>query len=76
MSIAVGTWDYTPHSFRRRDLHETTLELVVVIYLVDPGAENEGSTYRENHVIEVRRALNHEVTKIPYLAHQVSVFDD
>jgi hypothetical protein len=53
-----------------------TLELAIVVCLVDPGAEDEGGTHRENHVIEVRRALGHEVTESPYLGCQLSVFDD
>ena len=39
---------------RHRDLHETTLELVVVVSLADPGVEDESDTHRENHVVEVR----------------------
>jgi hypothetical protein len=63
-------------SLRLRDLHETTLELAIVICLADLGAEDESSTRRENHVVAVRRALDCEVAKSPYLAHQLSVFDD
>jgi hypothetical protein len=59
-----------------RDLHEATLELAIVVYLTDLGAKDEHSTYRENHVVEVCRALNHGVAKSPYLARQLSVFDD
>ena len=61
---------------RCRDLHETTLELAVVVYLTDLGAKDEGDTHRENHIVEVRRALDREVTESPYLARQLSVFDD
>jgi len=53
-----------------------TLELAVVVCIVDPGAKDEGGTHRENHIVEVRRALDREVTESPYLAHQLSVFDD
>ena len=53
-----------------------TLELTVVVCLVDPRAKDEGDTRRENHVVEVRRALDHEVAESPYLARQLSVFDD
>ena len=53
-----------------------TLELVVVIFLVDPGAKDEGGTHRENHIVEVRRALDREVTESPYLARQLLVFND
>ena len=42
-----------------------TLELVVVVYLADLGAEDEGDSRRENHVIEVRRALDREVAESP-----------
>ena len=52
------------------------MELVVVICLADLGSKDEGDTHRENHVIEVRRALDHEVTENPYLTRQLSVFDD
>ena len=45
-----------------------TLELVVVVCLADPGAEDEGGTRRENHVVEVRRALDRKVAESPYLA--------
>ena len=53
-----------------------TLELAVIICLADPGAEDEGGTRQENHVVEVRRALILEVAGSPYLARQLSVFDD
>jgi hypothetical protein len=33
-------------------------------------------TRRENHVVEVYRAPDREVTESPYLARQLSVFDD
>ena len=52
------------------------MELVIVIFLIDPGAEDEGGTRRENYVVEVCRALDREVTESPYLARQLSVFDD
>ena len=52
------------------------LEFAVIVRLADPGAKDEGGSYRENHVIEVRRALNRDVTESPYLARQLSVFDD
>ena len=52
------------------------MELVVVVSLADPGAEDESDTRRENHVVEVRRALDREVVESPYLARQLSVFDD
>ena len=61
---------------RRQDLRETTLELVVVVFLADLGAEDEGDTRRENYVVEVRRDLDREVVESPYLARQLSVFDD
>jgi len=44
--------------------------------LTDLGAKNEGCSYWENHVVEVRRALDHEVTESPYLARQLLMFDD
>ena len=53
-----------------------TFELAVVICLADPGAEDEGGSRRENHVVEVHRALDREVAESPYLARQLSVFDD
>ena len=52
------------------------MELAVVVCLADLGAEDEGDSCRENHVIEVRRALDREVVENPYLARQLSVFDD
>ena len=53
-----------------------TLELAVVVCLADPGAEDEGDSRQGNHVIVVCRALDREVTESPYLARQLSVFDD
>ena len=53
-----------------------TLELAIVVCLVDLEAKDEGGSCRENHVVEVRRALNREVTESPYLARQQSVFND
>ena len=52
------------------------MELAIVVYLVDLGAKDEGDTHRENHIVEVRQALDREVTESPYLARQLSVFDD
>ena len=60
----------------RWDLHEMTLELAIVVFHVDLEAEDEGGSRRENHVIEVHRALDREVAESPYLARQLSVFDD
>ena len=48
----------------------------MVVSHVDPRAEDKGGSHWENHVVEVRRALDREVTKSPYLARQLSVFDD
>ena len=53
-----------------------TLELAVVVYLADPGAEDECGSRRENHVVEVCRALYRKVAESPYSARQLSVFDD
>ena len=53
-----------------------TLELAVVICLADLGAKDEGGSRRKNHVVEVRRALDCEVTESPYLTRQLSMFDD
>ena len=53
-----------------------TLELTVVVCLVDPRAKDEGGTRRENHVVEVHRALDCEVVESPYLARQLSVSVD
>jgi hypothetical protein len=53
-----------------------TLELAVVVCLIDLGVKDECSTYREDHAVEVRQALDHEVTKSLYLARQLLVFDD
>ena len=48
----------------------------MVVSNVDPRAKDEGRSRRENHVVEVRRALKREFTESPYLARQLSVFDD
>jgi hypothetical protein len=53
-----------------------TLELAMVASHVDLGAEDKGGSHRENHIVEVHRDLDREVTESPYLAHQLSVFDD
>ena len=53
-----------------------TLELVVVVSRADPGAKDKGGSRQKNHVDEVNRALDHEVTKSPYVARQMSMFDD
>ena len=53
-----------------------TLELAIVVCLADLGAKDEGDTHRENHIVEVRRALDREVTESPYLARQLLVFND
>ena len=52
------------------------MELGVVVCLADLGPKDEGGSCRENHGVEVRRALDYEVTESIYLAHQLSVFDD
>jgi hypothetical protein len=52
------------------------LELAIVIHLADLGAKDEGGSCRENHVVEVRGALDREVTESPYLVCQLSMFDD
>ena len=49
-------------------LHEMTLELAIVVCLIDPGGEN--------HVVEVHRALDRKVTESPYLVCQLWMFDD
>ena len=60
----------------RRDLHETTLKLTGVVCGADLGAEDEDGSRCENHAVEVRRALDCEITESPYLARQLSVFDN
>ena len=57
-------------------LHEITLEHAIAVCLVDPGAKDEGDTHQENHVVEVHRTLDCKVAESPYLACQLSVFDD
>ena len=42
--------------------------MATVVGCADPGAEDEGGTRRENYVVEVRQALDHEVAESPYLA--------
>jgi hypothetical protein len=51
-------------------------EFAMIIRLADPIAEDEGGSCWKNHDVEVRRALRYKVTKSPYLARQLSVFDD
>jgi hypothetical protein len=52
------------------------LEQATFISDADPGAEDKGWSHWENHVVEVHWALEREFAKIPYLVHQLSVFDD
>ena len=52
------------------------MKLAVVVCLADPNAEDEGGSHRENHDVELRRALDHEITKSSYLVRQLLVFDD
>jgi hypothetical protein len=61
---------------RQQDLHELALESTVVINYTDLGTKDEGQTHREDHVSEIRRALEREFAENPYLACQLSVFDD
>jgi lipoate synthase len=61
---------------RQQDLHELALEYVVVISYTDPGTKDEGQTHQEDHVSEIRRALEREFAENPYLTCQLSVFDD
>ena len=51
-----------------RDLHEMTLKLARVICHADVGAKDEGRSHDKNYVVEVCRALDHEVAESPYLA--------
>ena len=44
-----------------------TLELVVVISNADPRAKDEGRSYRENYVVDVRQALDRKFAESPYL---------
>ena len=53
-----------------------TLELSVVVGNADPRAKDEGRSYRENYAVEVCQALDRKFTESPYLARQLSVFDD
>jgi hypothetical protein len=53
-----------------------TLELAIVVYLIDLGAKDEHSTCQENHVVKVCRALDRGVTESRYLVCQLSMFDD
>jgi hypothetical protein len=55
-------------SLKSQNLHEATLELAVFVRLADLGAEDEGGSRRQNHVVEVRHAVDREIAKNPYLA--------
>ena len=57
-----------------RIFEEMTLKLAVVVCLADPRAEDENRSRREDHVIEVHRALGCKVAESPYLARQLSMF--
>jgi hypothetical protein len=57
-----------------RIFKEMALELAIVICLADPWNEDEGWSRREDHVVEVRRALGCSFAESPYLAHQLSMF--
>ena len=57
-----------------RIFEEMALKLAVVVRLADPRAEDENRSRREDHVIEVHRALGCKVAESPYLARQLSMF--
>ena len=48
----------------------------MIVGRADPRVEDEGGSRWENHVVEVRQAINHEVAESPYLTRQLLVFDD
>ena len=54
---------------------ETALELAIIACLTDPRTEDEGRSLREDHVVEVHRALGCKVAESPYLARQLSMLD-
>ena len=59
------------------NLHKMGLELAFVVSHADPSVEDKLGTRRETHiVVEVRRAFDRKVTKSPYMACQLSVFND
>jgi hypothetical protein len=43
------------------------LEPAITVSYTDPGTKDEGQTHREDHIIEIHRALEREFTKSPYL---------
>jgi hypothetical protein len=55
-------------------LVETSLELAFIVHLADPWSKDEGWSYREDHVVEVHRALGWKSTESPYLTCQLSMF--
>jgi hypothetical protein len=48
----------------------------MVIRRADPGTEDRRGSHGEDHVVKVCQALDREVAESPYLARQMSVFDD
>jgi hypothetical protein len=53
------------------------MEKPFAVCLIDLGTKHERRTWHEIHlVIEVHRAHEQKSAKIPYLAHQLSVFID
>jgi hypothetical protein len=46
-------------------LKETSLELAFVVHLADPWSEDEGWSYREDHVVEVIELLDANPLKAP-----------
>jgi hypothetical protein len=59
------------------NLHEAALWRAAVICRADLGAKDELRTRRENHVgDEARRALERKFVECPYLARQLSMFED
>ena len=57
-----------------RIFEKMTLKLAVAVRLADPRAKDENRSRREDHVIEVHRALGCKVVEFPYLARQLSMF--
>jgi hypothetical protein len=54
---------------------EMSLEVTLNIHLANPRSEDEDSSYWEDHVVEIHRALDHDCAASPYLALQLLVFD-
>jgi hypothetical protein len=64
------------HVLDHQIVREVALEHVFIASHADLGAKDEGGACHEDHVVEIAAVSNMNSPKVPYLARQLSVFDD